>query len=187
MNRKISFVIVMIMCLVLCMGSDGCKEDPTSLELAKGKNLDVSKMEGEVIALGVGYYLGDQEHTKDLVGKPYYWAKISYLNVDNQSKTETFKGLLPEIHDTLEKGMKLPGSRLFLALTHLAKMDGYIIDMQCSLKEDWFCIVIKDLEGIPKTYVVDKITYYKIKGMLQNDFGLPLKLPLDIAIRKQEM
>jgi hypothetical protein len=180
MSKKLSFLLFLFTFLL----SSCEKNDPTPAELAKGSNLDIERMEGEVVSVGTGYYVGDQEHTKDQAGKPYYWVRIRYFDQQNQVVNETFKGILPEVRDSLTIGMKLQGGGIFLTLSQLSRMDGSIVDLQANLKDNWFFITIESLERIPRVYEVDKITYYRIKELLSGDRALPLKLPLDILTNK---
>jgi len=186
-RRKITLFVLMFACLLLCMGQEGCEtgpQDPTETELSVGENLDIHRMNGEVVNLGTSYYRGDQEHTKDLVGKPYYWANLNYVDHHNVNINEVFKGIPAEVFDSLKPHMKLPGSSN-LFLSRLTDMKGEIVyiyvDLGFNPGDDTIIFVIENLEGIPRKYGVDLTTFSKVQKYISlYEAGLPIKLPLDI-------
>lgn len=150
---------ILISCLVLaCFALVGC--DPSEEILKRGQNIDIEKLRGKVLEVGVGYFEGDNSYTLELKGKPYYWAKISYTKEDGTSAEEIFYGILPEVRDVLKPGMEFPTSTS-LSLIMLTKIEGDIVDMDRDLSEDKFWIVVNNVEGLKK-YRVDMKTYYTL-------------------------
>lgn len=162
-SKSLIFFLVLA-CFVLI----GC--DPSEEELEKGQNIDIERIEGKVLGFGAGIFQGDNTYTSNWVGKPYFWAKISYMNENGSTTVETFYGILPEVMEVLEVGMELPAT-ICLTLTQLTKMEGEIVDMDRDLDQNKFWIVVSDLEGIRK-YRVDMKTYYML-------VHVGTKLPLD--------
>jgi hypothetical protein len=188
MKQKIFCWSLFVTSLVLCVGIGGCEhKDPTQLELETGKNLDIARTTGEVMSLGTSYFVGDQPHTKDEAGKPYQWVVIKILTRPRLNLRDfTFNGITKEVYDSLEVGMKLPGSSSFM-LSKLNQVNGSIVDMCRELhnnqNSDSFFLVIKTSEGVFNKYEVDMYTYYRVLGyMAKANLSLPLKLPLDISL-----
>jgi len=186
-KQKMKIKIILFIFAALVFSGCGKIQDPTELELAIGENIDIDRMFGEVVNLGTSYFVGDQQHTQDKAGEPYYWVALSYKNENNYSETRYFKGIPKEVLDQLIPGMHLPG-RFNLILSNLAKEDGEIVDMyrklnrEGSAEEDLFLLVIKSFEGAIKKYEVDMMTYYRIDGYIkERELQLPVKLPLDIG------
>lgn len=152
---------ILVSCLVLaCFALLGCSSDPSEEALKRGQNIDIGKLRGKVLEVGIRYFEGENSYTIELRGKPYYWAKISYTKEDGTSTEEIFYGILPEVHDILKPGMELPAST-FLSLLTLTKMEGDVVDMDRNLDEDKFWIVVNNIEGLKK-YRVDMKTYYTL-------------------------
>lgn len=150
--------LILALLLVSCILFTGC--DPTEKERAKGQNIDIERMDGEVVSRGIKYFEGDRTPTQERKGQPYYCVTITYKNENGAKITEQFKDIPIEVFDALYVGKKLPTSPL-LTLTHLTKMEGEIVDMQADLERLRFSIVIKNLEGI-EVYNIDIKTYYTL-------------------------
>ena len=169
LGKKISLFLLLASSFLLA----GCSYDPDEEELLRGQKIDIEKIEGEVTAIGVNFFVGDKTNTRELKGQPYFWIKISYINEGGVKVEETFKGIPSEVREALNIGMKLPATSL-LSLTKLTKMEGAIVDIDRNLEKNRFFVVIKDLEGI-NVYNIDMKTYYML-------VHVGTKLPLDASV-----
>ena len=102
--------------------------------------------------------------------------------MDNRNHTTTV--CTPEILDSLQPGMILPGAK-YLSLSRLSEIEGELIYIDARLNQppglDHIVFVIENKDQVVSKYSVDLSTYVKVrKYMLRREASFPLKLPLDL-------
>lgn len=165
MKNFLKFLPV-IFCLVLFSCTD-----PVPTDLAKGKNIDIDRMEGTVVRKEVRYFTGDQTHTKELVGKPYY-----ILAINRGGSEETFIGVSDLAFDSVEVNTILPVIPM-ASLNHLAELKGFVVDMDRDLFSNKFIIIVEK-DGEMKRYRVQLQIYYELWKKFKSE-GI-LSLPIDL-------
>ncbi len=140
-----------LLCAVMLLLVAGCDE-PTAEEIKKAQELDIETIQGKVIALGIGEYKGDAAATANksnatnkssLPSKIYYWADIQYTEA---KKVEKYRGLLPEVFESLSVGLVLPVTRV-VSVSDLTRVQGRIVDMyRDPVQGIYMIMVINSLE-----------------------------------------
>ena len=166
MKGKIKLLCVAVLLLVA-----GC-EDPSAEDIAKAEKLDIETIHGKVIALGISEYKGDATHTAGLKGQTYYWADIQYTESGKVVKVEQYRGLLPEVVESLSVGIELPVMKVVSA-SDLTRITGVIVDLyRDPVQGIYMILVCNHLEHKVFTYRVDRYSYYTL-------FRVGQELPLD--------
>lgn len=161
MKTKFLILFFLLGCLFLI----GC-EDPREDDLKKGKNIDITRMDGIITAKSINYFAGDRGFTKAMKGQPYYSIEITQLGSNTK---ETFIGVPIEVFDSVDINTKLPSPPL-LTMKVLGEIKGEVIDLQSDLPSKRFFVVVDTFEDIRIFQTTPSLYYKKIK--------VGLKLPI---------